>query len=144
MKYIKGWIIIKALNKHQDLAIKLNTKINKIHITTVWQDKNINFSINEILLNIEDIEILLDSIDKVMTKKENCTYAFNKTKKQDIYLKLIAYNKAFKVRDTLKLDLYDYVGVNESSYSSITISKESARNLYKLLLVIQNKFILNK
>lgn len=144
MKYIQEWIIIKALNKHQDLAIKLNTKINKIHITTVWYDKNINFSINEIILDIEDIEILLDSIDKVMTKKKNCIYVFNKKKKQDIYFKLIHYNKAFKIRDTLKLDLYNYIGVNQSNHSSITISKESARNFYKVLLIIKNKLILNK
>lgn len=141
MKYIRGWTIIKALNKHSDLAIKLNIESNKIYITKVWYDKRINFSTNEIILDIEDIGILLDNIANVMTKKKNYIYAFNEKKEQDIYFKLINYNKAFKVRDTLKLDLYDYVGVNESSYSSITISKESARNFYKILLAIQNKII---
>ena len=141
MKYIRGWTIIKALNKHSDLAIKLNIESNKIYITKVWYDKRINFSTNEIILDIEDIGILLDNIANVMTKKKNYIYAFNEKKEQDIYFKLINYNKAFKVRDTLKLDLYDYAGVNESSYSSITISKESARNFYKILLAIQNKII---
>lgn len=138
MKTIDNWTIIRALNKHEDLAIKLNADNNKIHITKVWYDKSIKSFVNEIILDIEDVDVLLDSIAKVMTKKRNCIYAFNEQKKQDIYLKLIDYNKAFKVRDTLKLDLYDYIGVNESSYSSITISKESARNLYKVLLVIKN------
>ena len=141
MKYIRGWTIIKALNKHEDLAIKLNIESNKIHITKVWYDKRINFSVNEIILDIEDIGILLDSIANVMTKKKNYIYAFNEKKKQDIYFKLITYNKAFKIKDTLKLDLYNYVGVNKSNHSSITISKESARNFYKILLAIQNKII---
>ena len=35
MKHIQGYTIIKALNKHDDLAIKLNIEANKIHITKV-------------------------------------------------------------------------------------------------------------
>lgn len=138
MKTIGDWIIIRALNKSKFLAVKLGAA-NKVHITDGWYDKCIRFCVDEIILDIEDIDVLLDSIASVMTNKRNCIYAFNKQKKQDIYLKLIAYNKAFKVRDTLKLDLYDYIGVNESSYSSITISKESARNLYKVLLIIKGR-----
>ena len=138
MKHIQGYTIIKALNKHDDLAIKLNIEANKIHITKVWYDKRVNFSVKEIILDTEDINILLYSIENVMTKKKNCIYTFKKNRKQDIYLKLIDYNKSFKIKDTLKLNLYDYVGVNGSSYFSLTISKESARNFYKVLLDFKN------
>lgn len=142
MKSIDGWTIIKALNKHDDLAIKLID--DSIYMTKVSYDKRKGAILDEypvILKGIESIDRLLNGIADVMTKKNNKIYVNNKMKKQDVYLYLIAYNKAFKERETLKLELYDYIGTNESSYTSITISKDSARNLYKELLIA--KQILN-
>lgn len=138
MNTYNNWLLIKALNKHEDLAIKYDKIQRKVNITRVWYDKKINFTDREVVLDIEDIDMLLDNITKVMNKQCNKVYVYNQMKRQDIYLNLIAYNSAFKLKDTLKIELYNYIGVNESSYSSITLSKESARNLYKVLIVIKN------
>lgn len=130
-----NWIIVKALNKHEDLAIRYDN--SNFYITKVWLDKELKFSSNVLSFAIKDAELLLDKIEDVMLKRVNKIYAYNRMRKQDIHLKLIAYNSGFKLRDTLKLELYDYIGVNESTYSSVTLSKEGARNLYRTLLAIK-------
>ena len=56
-------------------------------------------------------------------------------------MKLINYNKAFKLKNTLRLSLYSYIGINNATHSNVTISIDSARNLYRVLTnakLIQN------
>lgn len=140
MKTIDNWTIVKALNKHVDLAVKLED--NKLHLTQVIHDGKNRPYISEhkvTIEEVEDIERLIRTLVNVMQKKANKVYTFNERKRQDIHMNLIKYNKAFKQEDTLKLRLYTYVGVNSSEYYEMTISKDSARNLYKVLMIAKNK-----
>lgn len=140
MKNINEWIIIKALNKHEELVVKYED--NKFYISIATYDKN-KLSVKEssciIIDKLEDLQKFLNNIEAVMTKKSNKLYLYYNKKTQDIFLNLIKYNSAFKLRDTLKVILYPYVGVNESSYCAVTISKDSCRNLYKAILIAINK-----
>lgn len=140
MKTIDNWTIVKALNKHIDLAVKLED--NKLHLTQVIHDGKNRPYISEhkvTIEEVEDIERLIRTLVNVMQKKANKVYTFNERKRQDIHMNLIKYNKAFKQEDTLKLRLYTYIGVNSSDYYEMTISKDSARNLYKVLMIAKNK-----
>lgn len=141
MKTINGWVIVKALNKYDDIGIKILN--DKIHMCMIHYKnkayKNIDFVYNEISIEHQHIDNILIAMEKVMNRKANNIFCNNKNINQDLRLKLIDYNKAFKERDTLKILMYSHIGVNNSSYSEITISKESARNLYKILLFVKRQ-----
>lgn len=132
MKIYKDFIIVKALNRDRDLGLRIIK--NKLYISILLYNKRKNiyeYECNEVL--IYDTDKLMTKLVDVMNNIENNIFYNDKRNKQDILMKLIYYNKAFKLNNTLKLSLYSYIGVNDTVHSSITISIDSARNLYKLL-----------
>lgn len=125
-------MIVKALNRNQDLGLKMID--NKLYISILFYNKKkriYEYEYSEVL--IYDIDKLIVKLVSVMNNLENNVFYNNRKNNQDILMKLINYNKAFKLKNTLKLSLYSYIGIDNATHSNITISIDSARNLYRVL-----------
>lgn len=132
MKKYKDFVIVKALNRNQDLGLKMID--NKLYISILFYNKKkriYEYEYSEVL--IYDIDKLIVKLVSVMNNLENNVFYNNRKNNQDILMKLINYNKAFKLKNTLKLSLYSYIGIDNATHSNITISIDSARNLYRVL-----------
>ena len=132
MKKYKDFVIVKALNRNQDLGLKMID--NKLYISILFYNKKkriYEYEYSEVL--IYDIDKLIVKLVSVMNNLENNVFYNNRKNNQDILMKLINYNKAFKLKNTLKLSLYSYIGINNATHSNVTISIDSARNLYRVL-----------
>ena len=132
MKIYKDFIIVKALNRDRDLGLRIIK--NKLYISILLYNKRKNiyeYECNEVL--IYDTDKLMTKLVDVMNNIENNIFYNNRKNNQDILMKLINYNKAFKLKNTLKLSLYSYIGINNATHSNVTISIDSARNLYRVL-----------
>lgn len=132
MKKYKDFVIIKAMNRNQDLGLRIIE--NKLYMSILFYNKKkkkYEYEYSEVL--IYDIDKLMEKIVSVMNNCENNVFYNDRKNKQDILIKLISYNKAFKLENTLRLSLYSYIGVNNATHSNITISVDSARNLYRIL-----------
>lgn len=125
-------MIVKALNRNQDLGLKMID--NKLYISILFYNKKkriYEYEYSEVL--VYDIDKLIVKLVSVMNNLENNVFYNNRKNNQDILMKLINYNKAFKLKNTLKLSLYSYIGINNATHSNVTISIDSARNLYRVL-----------
>ena len=132
MKKYKDFVIVKALNRNQDLGLKMID--NKLYISILFYNKKkriYEYEYSEVL--IYDIDKLIVKLVSVMNNLENNVFYNNRKNNQDILMKLINYNKAFKLKNTLKLSLYSYIGIDNATHSNVTISIDSARNLYRVL-----------
>ena len=132
MKKYKDFVIVKALNRNQDLGLKMID--NKLYISILFYNKKkriYEYEYSEVL--IYDIDKLIVKLVSVMNNLGNNVFYNNRKNNQDILMKLINYNKAFKLKNTLKLSLYSYIGIDNATHSNITISIDSARNLYRVL-----------
>ena len=132
MKKYKDFVIVKALNRNQDLGLKMID--NKLYISILFYNKKkriYEYEYSEVL--IYDIDKLIVKLVSVMNNLENNVFYNNRKNNQDILMKLINYNKAFKLKNTLRLSLYSYIGINNATHSNVTISIDSARNLYRVL-----------
>lgn len=132
MKKYKDFVIVKALNRNQDLGLKMID--NKLYISILFYNKKkriYEYEYSEVL--VYDIDKLIVKLVSVMNNLENNVFYNNRKNNQDILMKLINYNKAFKLKNTLKLSLYSYIGINNATHSNVTISIDSARNLYRVL-----------
>ena len=132
MKKYKDFVIVKALNRNQDLGLKMID--NKLYISILFYNKKkriYEYEYSEVL--VYDIDKLIVKLVSVMNNLENNVFYNNRKNDQDILMKLINYNKAFKLKNTLKLSLYSYIGINNATRSNVTISIDSARNLYRVL-----------
>ena len=140
MKKYKDFVIVKALNRNQDLGLKMID--NKLYISILFYNKKkriYEYEYSEVL--IYDIDKLIVKLVSVMNNLENNVFYNNRKNNQDILMKLIDYNKAFKLKNTLRLSLYSYIGIDNATHSNVTISIDSARNLYRVLTnakLIQN------
>ena len=140
MKKYKDFVIVKALNRNQDLGLKMID--NKLYISILFYNKKkriYEYEYSEVL--IYDIDKLIVKLVYVMNNLENNVFYNNRNNNQDILMKLINYNKAFKLKNTLRLSLYSYIGIDNATHSNVTISIDSARNLYRVLTnakLIQN------
>ena len=140
MKKYKDFVIVKALNRNQDLGLKMID--NKLYISILFYNKKkrtYEYEYSEVL--IYNIDKLIVKLVSVMNNLENNVFYNNRKNNQDILMKLINYNKAFKLKNTLRLSLYSYIGINNATHSNVTISIDSARNLYRVLTnakLIQN------
>ena len=140
MKKYKDFVIVKALNRNQDLGLKMID--NKLYISILFYNKKkriYEYEYSEVL--IYDIDKLIVKLVYVMNNLENNVFYNNRKNNQDILMKLINYNKAFKLKNTLRLSLYSYIGIDNATHSNVTISIDSARNLYRVLTnakLIQN------
>ena len=125
-------MIVKALNRNQDLGLRMID--NKLYISILFYNKKkriYEYEYSEVL--IYDIDKLIVKLVSVMNNLENNVFYNNRKNNQDILMKLINYNKAFKLKNTLKLSLYSYIGIDNATHSNVTISIDSARNLYRVL-----------
>ena len=125
-------MIVKALNRNQDLGLKMID--NKLYISILFYNKKkriYEYEYSEVL--IYDIDKLIVKLVSVMNNLENNVFYNNRKNNQDILMKLINYNKAFKLKNTLRLSLYSYIGIDNATHSNVTISIDSARNLYRVL-----------
>jgi len=125
-------VIVKALNRNQDLGLKMID--NKLYISILFYNKKkriYEYEYSEVL--IYDIDKLIVKLVSVMNNLENNVFYNNRKNNQDILMKLINYNKAFKLKNTLRLSLYSYIGIDNATHSNVTISIDSARNLYRVL-----------
>ena len=132
MKKYKDFVIVKALNRNQDLGLKMID--NKLYISILFYNKKkriYEYEYSEVL--IYDIDKLIVKLVSVMNNLENNVFYNNRKNNQDILMKLIDYNKAFKLKNTLRLSLYSYIGIDNATHSNVTISIDSARNLYRVL-----------
>ena len=132
MKKYKDFVIVKALNRNQDLGLKMID--NKLYISILFYNKKkriYEYEYSEVL--IYDIDKLIVKLVSVMNNLENNVFYNNRKNNQDILMKLINYNKAFKLKNTLRLSLYSYIGIDNATHSNVTISIDSARNLYRVL-----------
>lgn len=132
MKKYKDFVIVKALNRNQDLGLKMID--NKLYISILFYNKKkriYEYEYSEVL--VYDIDKLIVKLVSVMNNLENNVFYNNRKNNQDILMKLINYNKAFKLKNTLKLSLYSYIGIDNATHSNVTISIDSARNLYRVL-----------
>jgi hypothetical protein len=132
LKKYKDFVIVKALNRNQDLGLKMID--NKLYISILFYNKKkriYEYEYSEVL--VYDIDKLIVKLVSVMNNLENNVFYNNRKNNQDILMKLINYNKAFKLKNTLKLSLYSYIGINNATHSNVTISIDSARNLYRVL-----------
>ena len=132
MKKYKDFVIVKALNRNQDLGLKMID--NKLYISILFYNKKkriYEYEYSEVL--VYDIDKLIVKLVSVMNNLENNVFYNNRKNNQDILMKLINYNKDIKLKNTLKLSLYSYIGINNATHSNVTISIDSARNLYRVL-----------
>ena len=132
MRKYKDFIIIKALNRHQDLGLRIVK--NKLYVSILLYNaskKKYEHECGEVL--IYDIDKFILALVSVMNGEYNNIFYNRKKGKQDVLMKLIHYNKAFKIKNTLKLSLYSCININSATHFDITISTDSARNLYRIL-----------
>jgi hypothetical protein len=140
MKRINDWIVIKALNRHDNLVVRLEKGIrySSFRFELAIMNKGLGI-IGEDVIYIDtllDLKQFLLNIEKVMSGHTNDISLYDlKEYKRDIRIKKIDEHKQFKVTDALKMRL-SYRQIDQKNiHNEVTLSKDSARDLYKCVLV---------
>lgn len=139
-----GWKIIKALNKHNNLAIKLEKNDNnrfKFRMAIYNNDLGIITGDKVYIDNILDLRQFMLNIEKVMANELNVSCLYKETHNRNIYIKRIDKHTRFKVDKSLKVTLSYRSLDNRTDSNSVTLSIESVRNLYRYLLL--SSYIVN-
>lgn len=141
MKQYKEWTIIKALNRNENLAVCFTNNTFKLAIAFCndsWVER-IRTEAMVTLDNVYDLKQFLLNIEKVMNRHSNNLSVVCDKSKSDITLRFLENNPSFKVQDSLKLELRDPSGKIVTK-DNITLSKESAKNLYRAIMIAIEKY----